>query len=86
MSKYPKLPMPNEVHNGKIVIASCWQNDDPDYGPETFALLTLAPEADYYAVEEWEILDDGKAVKIYGCGYPNIIPAAEGYSELIGGY
>ncbi len=81
-----ELPMPGDkTIEGKTVIASCWQNDDPDYGPVFYALLTLAEAADYYTVEEWEFAN-GKARKVYGCGYPNIIPAAEGYSELIGGY
>jgi hypothetical protein len=80
------LPMPTTTHGGRTVVASCWLNDDEDYGPVTYALLTFAAGEEFYAVEEWEIVAGGAPVKIYGCSYPNIIPAAEGFSELIGGY
>lgn len=83
----PQLPMPNEVFDGEgaTVIASCWQNDDPEYGPLTATLLLLAQNPPYYLIHQIsEFGLDGWIVTWTWDG-DNIIPAAELYSELIGG-
>ncbi len=83
----PQLPMPNEVFGaeGATVIASCWQNDDHEYGPLTATLLLLTQNAPYYLIYDVTNFGDGWFVN---CSWDrdNIIPAAELYSELIGGY
>ncbi len=83
----PGLPMPGDVFGteGATVIASCYGNDDPEYGPATAFLLLLSKAAPYYIIYE---LVDGRGAWRVNCSWDrdNIIPAAELYSETIGGF
>jgi hypothetical protein len=80
----PVLPMPNDEFDGGTVIASCWQNDDLSYGPAWYTLLLLTNQpGEFYRV----VNVDAATSKITADTiFPNIIPAAEAYSEAIGGY
>lgn len=78
------LPMPNDEFDGSIVIASCWGNDTPKDEVTWYTLLLLnETPGEFYRVVEV----DSETRRIYQDEpYPNIIPAAEAYSEIIGGY
>lgn len=81
------LPMPGDVFGteGATVIASCWGNDDSDYGPATAFLLLLSRSAPHYLI--YELVDGRGAWRVnVSWDRENIIPAAELYSEMIGGY
>lgn len=82
-----QIPMPNETFEGGIVVASCWLNDDPMPGqPASAALLLLTPtHGSFYKVVEVERRDQKWNVTV-ATDFPNIIPATEDYSDLIGGY
>lgn len=79
------IPLPWQYYDGAVVVASCWQNDDPATGALTATLLLLHPDPEHYSVvevarehDEWE--------RTYAVAFPNIIPATEHYSDQIGGY
>lgn len=85
----PDLPLPNDTFDGGIVIASCWGNDEPqDDGTPPFAtLLVLDPKPPFYRLFQIEVTDAGGWRKGDDeRSHPNIIPAAEDYSDSIGGY
>lgn len=74
-----ELPMPNDkLADGRTVVASC------DQGNRQYDLLVLNPTPGrFYSVliveaEDLRVVDE--------VVYPNIIPAAEAYSDAIGGY
>lgn len=69
------LPMPNDQHDDKIVIASCWLNDDEG----TYVTLELRKAPPFYIVYEWE---NGRMVSF--AKYPNIVHASECYLEMTG--
>lgn len=87
----PKLPSPGEPFDGGVIIASCWGNDDvQDDGTPPFAeILLLMPTPPFYRLTQIEVEDaNGTWVITVGTDtrHPNIIPAAEDYSNRIGGY
>lgn len=84
IAKLSPLPMPNDEFDGSIVIASCWGNDTPENGATWYTLLLLNDTpGEFYRV----LNVDSETRRIYWDEpYPNIIPAAEAYSETIGGY
>lgn len=86
---YPKLPMPNDLFEGGVIVASCWQSDDPGHEFGVWAtVLLLMPEEQFYMVMNIEPnADEAWKPKEYTSRrHPNIIPAAEDYSDTIGGY
>lgn len=81
------LPMPGDQFLDKgIVIASCMDIiDEQEYDSAT--LLILRKEAPYYLVCHTVRTDyDSPWQYRGGDQHPNIIPATESYSDLIGGY
>lgn len=81
------LPLPNNEFDGGIVIASCWGNDMPSEGTVFATLLLLMPEPPYYRVFQIEVAEGGwRVVSDTEHTHPNIIPAAEDYSDGVGGY
>lgn len=78
------LPVPNDEFDGSTVVASCWGNDDPEDGVTWYALLLLnETPGNFYRVVEVE----SETRRIHRDeSHPNIIPAAEAYSETIGGH
>jgi hypothetical protein len=82
---HARLPLPNNKWEDEIVVASVWQNDDPEYGPIFALLLTLTPEPPYYRMRE--ITWDGVE---WICNnvetHPNIVPAVEAYVQNGGDY
>lgn len=81
----PELPLPWQYYDGAMVVASCWQNDEPDRQELTATLLLLHPTPEHYSVVE-VAYREGEWKRTYAIGFPNIIPASEHYSEMIGGY
>jgi hypothetical protein len=80
----PELPLPWEVYDGTIVVASTWLNDEP--GEEQALLLTLASSAPYYRVREISTNNGGDWTNQWFDDFPNIVPAVEAYQENGGDY
>lgn len=78
------IPMPGEtISRDRLIIASCWHVESET---ETeWALLTLRPEAPYYAVEFWEYSIETDDMHCYSESfYANICDATKYYAELCG--
>lgn len=77
------LPMPGDRWGAATVLASCWGNDDPEYGDLTYTLMLLAPQPPYYLIVTF---NGTEYSTVSNEPYDNIIPAAGAYREAIGGY
>lgn len=79
------LPLPNQKFDGEIVIASIWQNDDPEFGPIFALLLTLAKEPPYFTMREitWQ---NEEWVTNHQEQHRNIVPAVDAYVQHGGDY
>lgn len=58
------LPCPNDRLDDRIVIASVWGNDLPEYGPVFGTVILLNPQAPFYTVcqvedrnGEWNLIE-----------------------------
>jgi hypothetical protein len=78
---YRKQPMPNDLIDGGTVIASVVMNDD-DLETTWWVLLLLRRSAPFYEV--LEVHADGTKITLSEA--ENIIPAAETYADMTGGY
>lgn len=74
------LPLPNEVFDCGIAIASVWSNDDPAHGPIFAQVIVLRPTPAYYVVEEitWK---DGEWKPTVRTGFVNIVEATNDYQQ-----
>lgn len=91
-----EIPLPGDQVDGRTVVASCWTingqgHDASVAGLDGYYLATvilLNNRDPYYQVTEIGRKDDSDgwhAIRL-GDFHPNIIPASENYSNLIGGY
>lgn len=71
-----RLPLPNERLAGRLVVASC----DQENGQYVLLLLSTTPGA-YYSVA---VVNAGTRAVVDEEGHGNIVPAAEAYHQLTG--
>lgn len=85
----PRLPMPHDIIDDSLVIASCWMNDDDRDGKVFAILLVMRNTPSFYEVleivpgfenpEEWTIhCTHGREA--------NIVPAAQLYQNSSGAW